>query len=418
MAVAAHMLLLARACSIVIHGFTVASILDSTQWRAQPRNLKVLELWAGVGSVAAAARLRGLTAATFEKTDSPLQDFRALEGFLTAVGLIMGLSEGGLLAMAPTCSSFGFANVSRTKRSRANWAGDPDYPAAARGNWEAELACFFLCLALARGVQAFIENPAGSYLFSFLGPHLAPLVFLQAASTPRCAFSREPRGQRYHKPFKFVATGPWITRVIRPCPCGDAGHVPLMERNEKGQVTGVLDRMAASQAYPLALGQALVAAWQKAGQRSPDFLPDGPLPPLAPPGAPPGSTAALADDDDPWVQARRALAAASPAPAVQNQTPPARDSRRRLAPGPPGAPGAPAAEKTPQILNDLWAEVRAAPAALTPSLPDDDPWAAARQPMARSGSSRRLASSHSARHPRVATFQEDDPWAAARQLAR
>lgn len=102
MAVAAHMLLLARACSIVIHGFTVASILDSTQWRAQPRNLKVLELWAGVGSVAAAARLRGLTAATFEKTDSPLQDFRALEGFLTAVGLIMGLSEGGLLAMAPT----------------------------------------------------------------------------------------------------------------------------------------------------------------------------------------------------------------------------------------------------------------------------------------------------------------------------
>ena len=369
---AAALAALARACTLVIHGCTVAGILDSAQWDAQPRDLRVLELWAGVGNVAGAARMGGLEAATFEIQDGVEQDFFSVGGFLSAVGQIMRLSVGGLLAMAPTCSSFGFANVSRTKRSKTNWAGDPTYPQAVNGNWEAELACFFLCLALARGVQAFIENPAGSYLFSFLAPHLEPLVCLQTATTPRCAFSSEPLGQRFQKPFKFLAAGPWIARVSRPCPCGDHGHLPLMERNEQGQVTGVRERMLLSQVYPLALGQALIAGWLAEGQGAPV------LPPVRLEGGLAEQANSQTEVDDPWATALRKPAASSPAA-----------TRRTRAPGAPGAPRAPAApaedggEDDPWATalqlhqpdqEDPWAAVQGRPAA---QLTDDDPWAAA-----------------------------------------
>ena len=258
--------LLGRTCTLIIFGFTVSSVLDNPQWSSLPRNLDVAEFWAGVGNIAKNAEEANLRTLTVEKGADPLlQDLLTETGFLHGVGRIMQLRPGGLLTMAPVCSSWGFANTANTGRNKNNFRGNLNYAAVAHGNLSADIACFFLFLCIAREVHAVIENPAGSMLFSYLSKHLSPLRFLVVACTPRCAFSTEPLGQRYLKRFKFLATGSWISAIIRSCPCQGLGHLALMTVDESGGRTGIAEAMLSSQAYPWDLGAAIIQAWRQAG---------------------------------------------------------------------------------------------------------------------------------------------------------
>ena len=190
--------------------------------------------------------------------------FVELDGFCQAVGLAMRLKPGGCLAMGPTCSSFGYGPTSTTGRKASNFAGDLDNELVQMGDFEAEVAGFFLFLAVARGVHAWIEQPAGSMLFSYLEGALHLLPFLVAACTPRCFYSREPLGERFFKKYKFLATGRWILNIVEQCPCNDLGHKLLMTVSPTGKKTGIKKNMVASQVYPRALGEALVSAWRHA----------------------------------------------------------------------------------------------------------------------------------------------------------
>ena len=259
--------LLGRSCRLTIFCFTVASILDNVHWARQPRSYDVGEFWAGVGSVARSATAQGLRAFTVEKEDAEgqQQDLLTEAGFLLGVERVMQLKPGGLLVMGPVCSSWVFANTANTGRTRHNWAGNSDYEPVATGNLTAQIACFFLYLCVAREVHAVIENPAGSMLFSYLRPHLAPLRFLSTVCTPRCAFSSEALGLRFLKKFKFLATGTWVQSMARECPCQGLGHAPLMSVDAQGRRTGIAEAMRQSQAYPVQLGAAMIHAWQAAG---------------------------------------------------------------------------------------------------------------------------------------------------------
>ena len=267
----------AQHCTVLLFGLTVAQVLTSPAWNQTPRDLQVVELWAGVGHVAAAAKEQGLRAATFEKDHDELQNFLHQPGFMAAVALVMRLSPGGLLAMGPTCSTFVFANSNNNKRSESNsWAGDPEYEPTHTGNLEAEAAWFFFCLAAARGVEAFIENPTGSHIFKYIRcreglQHLKDRVpsLGELKNQYRCAYSEEPNGQRIKKGFRFVATGPWIQSVLRKCPCGNELHRLCMRTDKKGKVTGNRDILKESQSYPLELGRALVQAWLARAQPVP-----------------------------------------------------------------------------------------------------------------------------------------------------
>jgi hypothetical protein len=53
---------------------------------------------------------------------------------------------------------------------------------------------FIILLAAARDVQFYMENPAGSMIFSFLSEYLSILKPLHSAISDRCAFSTEPMG--------------------------------------------------------------------------------------------------------------------------------------------------------------------------------------------------------------------------------
>ena len=173
----------------------------------------------------------------------------------------MRLREMGLLWMAPTCSSFVFANSSNTGRSASNYDGNIEYPPVASGNLQAKAAIFLWTLASERGVQAAMENPAGSMIFNYQPVRLGlddRECVIQIADG--CAYSRKRFGERSLKAYKFACTGTWIKKVCKRCQCPNGKHLALMITDSEGRVTGTA-HLKASQAYPPGLGAAIVDAW-------------------------------------------------------------------------------------------------------------------------------------------------------------
>ena len=57
--------------SFLVHGLTVAAVLNIHEWMHLPRDLDCVEIFAGVGSIAAAAAEKGLHAAAYDKGRIP-----------------------------------------------------------------------------------------------------------------------------------------------------------------------------------------------------------------------------------------------------------------------------------------------------------------------------------------------------------
>ena len=266
---------------MVLFGLTVATVLSAPDTASLPRDLDVAELWSGVGAIVHAAVSHGLRAAPFDKfrclgvtdVDGPdTEDITTNFGFRRALRNVLSLRRGGLLCMAPVCSSFGFANMRNTKRNRDNVRGDESYPAVKQGNLMADIAAFLMCVAVARHVHCCIENPAGSMLFTYLSPITSLFPGLDFGTADRCAYDTKPLGQRSKKPYKFLTSGPWLRPGLRKCTCPGSAHESLMVANDRDQVTGRTALLRASAAYPAALGEAIVDAWLAA-----DTLPDVPV---------------------------------------------------------------------------------------------------------------------------------------------
>ena len=262
---AMHRRAAAMACTVVLFGLSVNSILSCGDWVGVQRDLDVVEMFAGVASVTKAARGLGLTAEPYDILRSPQEDITTAGGFRTAVKLAMRLKAKGLLTLAPVCSSFGYACSHQTGRKKINaFVGNAACQCVASGNLMANAAMLLLCLALARGVEVSLENPANSWIFGYLGENLSRLPNMVTGTCNRCAYLSDKEFQKepWSKKFKFIASGNWILQGMRRCSCNASrAHKPLMLRNEQGQVNGNQTAMKASGAYPLKLGQAIIRAW-------------------------------------------------------------------------------------------------------------------------------------------------------------
>ena len=95
------------------------------------------------------------------------EDITSLRGFQKALSYVMRLKSGAYLHMAPVCSSFGFANSSKCRRSAPHFEGNLLYEAVLAGNLMARIAAFLILLAHARDAFASTENPSGSTFFNY-----------------------------------------------------------------------------------------------------------------------------------------------------------------------------------------------------------------------------------------------------------
>ena len=154
-----------RLCTAAIFGLTLASVLDRAE---VDRDLDVLELWSGVGSIVRAGSRWSYNARGFDIRDSAYEDITTPAGFEHTVNLVLQLGVGGLLWMSPVCTSFTWMNSSNTKRGpRNDHYGDTNYPSVIEGNLMARIAAFLFALAWARGVDVAIEIPPGSCIWKF-----------------------------------------------------------------------------------------------------------------------------------------------------------------------------------------------------------------------------------------------------------
>ena len=249
------------AAALCVHGVTLAGV-QALPGASAPRDLDVLEIFVGVAAIVRAASARGFSAIAFDRdrlpgtTNAPgaaSEDLTLQEGFMSAVRLTCRLRRGGLLWLAPVCSSFVFMNRSRTRRTRANPAGNREYAPVRTGNTLAEVAAFLWALATLRGATAVLENPTSSVIF-YYGPVSSVLGTFQVTYTrcDRCCFSDAPMGTRWWKPFTFAGAR-WPRHLQRLCECPGRTHQPLC-RTAAGKTSGT-PALRASQAYPLALGE-------------------------------------------------------------------------------------------------------------------------------------------------------------------
>ena len=254
---------------LILFGLSVQQVLDNDGWAHSPRNLECVEIFAGVGAVAAAAKELGLRAATYDKYRIPgntevTEDITTWEGFQTAIGLVMRLVPAGLLMLAPVCASWGFMNSSRCQRSACNgYEGNMSYPPVVQGNAIAKASVFLILLAAARGVRAAMENPVSSSMFKYrMVVEMQMSLGMTTAIAYRCAYSSFPYGKRYKKGFRFIATGKWIRGVAAQCHCPGGVHLPLVTksrgRDGKIRFTGIKKRMIESGTYPLQLGRKII----------------------------------------------------------------------------------------------------------------------------------------------------------------
>ena len=275
-----------RECTLLIFGLTVASVLDSA---CELRDLDVVELWSGIGSIVRAAEAAGFTAMPFDKfrikgitdSDDPetTEDILLEAGFRRALSLVLRLRPGGLLWMAPVCSSWIFLNLKNTMRTKVRgpkFRGNLKYLPVRHGNLMAEMAAFLFLVAAARGVHAVIENPACSMMFSYEIFANACALWSERfwAVLHHCRFSDAPYGSRLGKKFKLMGSHSWVRQLACKCLCPGRKHKLLHKESRiqgKRTVTGLKQALKESAAYPAKMGIAIIDRWSKAksaGSRS------------------------------------------------------------------------------------------------------------------------------------------------------
>ena len=222
-----------EAFALSVFGATLATVRN---WEDNSLpELDVLELWSGVGSIVAAGRAENLSASGYDTRDALDQDLTTERGFKKALALVLSLRKDGLLIMAPDCSSFSFPNSFRCKRKFTNsFKGDENYPPVQSGNIMAEVACFFLALAMQRGLYVGLENSAGSTIFSYLDPWLQQLPRTKVHIIHRCSYDDSTiEGTRMKKGYKFLVSGSdggaWFASAAQRCRCKPNTHTHTID---------------------------------------------------------------------------------------------------------------------------------------------------------------------------------------------
>ena len=166
------------------------------------------------------------------------------------------MKKGGLAVFGPPCSSWVWISRSKSKRSKANPAGDGDAHFVSEGNKIADVLAIALRFLTRRSVFWLVEQPQSSLLFDY-----APIKEALAEQTVfSIAIKQGLFGSSSAKPTRLVGTVPWLlelkaTERVQPKP---TTWVSLAKRQGK-RVTGRKALLEKSSAYPYKLTHLMIS---------------------------------------------------------------------------------------------------------------------------------------------------------------
>ena len=90
-----------------VFGITLSEVLQESRYEPDARDLDMAEIFTTAQTLVLAAQALGLQAEPYDVLQGH-EDACTLAGWLHMLSLVMRLRVGGLLCVAPDCSSFGF----------------------------------------------------------------------------------------------------------------------------------------------------------------------------------------------------------------------------------------------------------------------------------------------------------------------
>ena len=221
------------------------------------RTLDVVEIFAGQGHLHQACAAVGLNAFGFDRRYGPDQDVRSKAGFLFAAALVLAVKVGGLLWLAPPCSSWVFLSSSGHKRNARNqYAGDQTRQDVLEANHIAVVTAALIRLAASRSLEVVVEQPADSCLYKFHPVRQA--LAAAAAGAVRTWLGAFAENFVCSKPLELRGNCLWLPALFRNKPCRGRASEEVYRVGLDGKVSGGRALSSTSE-YPVEFGTAALA---------------------------------------------------------------------------------------------------------------------------------------------------------------
>lgn len=237
-----------------------------------------VELCSGEGHLTRALWAHGFHGKAFDVNYSKNHDFLRTVGFIAVLLAVRNTKKGGMLFVAPPCSTWVFMSRSSTGRS---WL-DPDgcgSKCVSLANVFCMRLLYILWYACQRGIYIVIEQPMTSVLFAW-----APMrKFLMSIRARRVTFPMGAYGASTLKMTTLWGNLPDLTGLWRPLNRkllmealarrnGINGLVrKTVDKNGKKRVTGIKSKLASSATYPRGFGVAIARMMPSRGARPDDL---------------------------------------------------------------------------------------------------------------------------------------------------
>ena len=210
--------------------------------------LQAVEVFSGVGNMAAAFNAFGLPASTFEKEHGgESEDVLSDAGLGKLLFTVARVATGGLVWLGPPCSSWIWLSRRSTKRKKSDVQGDATVASVAEANKLAHVVADVIRTCHALGVYFVVEQPNTSLLFDY-----EPMALALSETRARRAFVELGRaGARTAKPLCLVGTAPYLARlaaIAKRRPMVTPGRA--LTTRKGGWVNGEREALQQSSSYP------------------------------------------------------------------------------------------------------------------------------------------------------------------------
>ena len=268
--------------NIELYGISVADVVSwarEDQHQHHQQDLDGVEVWCGRFTLGRAGIASGETWVGFDNTNKMLPDectqkqrqavvvidLFLRQGVMALFKALRRLKKSALAWFAPICSSFVFANSSRTLRFSLP-EGDLTYEPVVIGNHMAELAMLAMVYCVHRSIRCITEQPIDSRFFVYTPAEatIAWLKFLFGChdgflKVEHCGFLPVDMRKPAKKFLLWCWPVNWIISIETPrCICNPDVHIKLMFVNKKGGICGNKKEMKKSEGYADAFRAAVV----------------------------------------------------------------------------------------------------------------------------------------------------------------